>query len=123
MCKVHALCIDQTEHEEVFDTTACPQRGDIYVGNERSIGAGERLTEDTAGQGKSTRKPWWAVEDSGQYEHRAMAEARLFPILLCINDSNIVEVRTLVPQQRPHRSALANKRWRSCRIARQSAHR
>lgn len=47
------------------------------MGNERSMGAGERLTEDTVGQGKATRKPEWAVEDLGQCEHRTMAEARL----------------------------------------------
>lgn len=69
MCKVPALCIDQIEHEEDFHTRACPQRGDIYVGNERSMGAEKRLTEDTVGQVKATRKTEWTGEDSGQYEH------------------------------------------------------
>lgn len=45
--------------------------------NERSMGAEERLTEDTVGQGKAMRKPEWAVEDSEQYEHRTLAEASL----------------------------------------------
>lgn len=43
-------------------------------GNERSMGAGKRLTEDRVGQGKATRKPEWGREDSGQYEHRTMKE-------------------------------------------------
>lgn len=77
MCKVPALCIDHIEHEDDFHTRACPQRGDIYVGNERSMGAEKRLTEDTVGQGKATRKSEWAGEDSGQYEHGTMVDARL----------------------------------------------
>lgn len=67
------------------------------MGNERSMGAGERLTEDTVGQGKATRKPEWAVEDSGQYDTQNNGRSWINPILLWINDSNIVEVRTLVP--------------------------
>lgn len=77
MCKVPALCIDHIEHEEDFHTRACPQRGDIYVGNERSMGAGKRLTEGTVGQDKATRKTESPGEGSRQYEHRTIVNGRL----------------------------------------------
>lgn len=54
MCKVPALCIDPTEHEKDFHTRTCPLRGHMYEGNERSMGAGNRLAEDTLGQSKAT---------------------------------------------------------------------
>lgn len=47
------------------------------MGNERSMGAGKRLTEDTVGQGKATRKTKSPGEGSGQYEHRTIANGRL----------------------------------------------
>lgn len=62
MCKVPALCIDHIEHEEDFHARACPLRGDMYEGNERSMGAGNRLAEDTVGQGKATTETEWAAE-------------------------------------------------------------
>lgn len=62
MCKVPALCIDHIEHEEDFHARACPPRGDMYEGNERSMGAGNRLTEDTLGQGEATTETEWAAE-------------------------------------------------------------
>lgn len=56
MCKVPALCIDHIEHEEDFHTRACPLRGDMYEGNERSMGAGNRLAEDTLEQGEGNNR-------------------------------------------------------------------
>lgn len=62
MCKVPALCIDHIEHEEDFHARACPLRGDKHEKNERSMGAGKRLAEDTVGQGKATTESEWAAE-------------------------------------------------------------
>lgn len=61
MCKVPALCIDHIEHEEDFHTRACPLRGDMYEENERSMGAGNRLADDTLGQGKATTESEWVA--------------------------------------------------------------
>lgn len=54
MYKVPALCIDPIEHEEVFHARACPLRGDMHEENERSMGAADRLAEDSQGQGEAT---------------------------------------------------------------------
>lgn len=62
MCKVSALCIDHIEHEEDFHARACPLRGDMYEGNERSMGARNRLAEDTLGQGEATTETEWVAE-------------------------------------------------------------
>lgn len=35
---------------------------------------------------------------TGQYEHRKMAAAEANPLLLCVNESNMVEVRALPPR-------------------------
>lgn len=66
------------------------------------MGAENRLAEDTLGQGQATTQTEWAAEGTGKYEHREMAAARANPLLLCVNESNIVEVRALPPQRRPH---------------------
>ncbi len=42
------------------------------------------------------------LRGTGQYEHREMAAAKANPVLLCVNESNIVEVRAFPPQRRPH---------------------
>lgn len=65
MCEVFALCIDHIEHEEDFNARARPLRGDMYEGNERSMGAGKRLAEDTLGQSKATTKSEWAAGVQG----------------------------------------------------------
>lgn len=59
MCKVPALCIDHIEHEEDYHARACPLRGDMYEENERSMRAGNRLAEDTLGQGETTTETEW----------------------------------------------------------------
>ncbi|KAG8012119.1 hypothetical protein GBF38_004578 [Nibea albiflora] len=43
---------------------ACPLRGDMYEGNERSMGAGKRLAEDTLGQDEATTESEWAAKRS-----------------------------------------------------------
>lgn len=75
MCKVPALCIDHIEHEEDFHARACPLRGDMYEENERSIGAGNRLAEDTQGQGKATTETEWV----GKVQEKMNTEKRQQP--------------------------------------------
>lgn len=99
MCKVPALCIDHIEHEEDFHARACPLRGDMYEENERSMGAGNRLAEDTVEQGKPTTETEWVARVREKRGEKAAARAN--PLLLCVNESNIAEVRAPPPQQRP----------------------
>lgn len=88
MCEVPALCIDHIEHKEDFHARACPLRGDVYERNERSMVAGNRLAEDTLGQGKATTQTECVagVQENMNTEFTA---ARASPGLLCVNESNI----------------------------------
>lgn len=66
------------------------------------MGAGKRIPQDTLGKCETSTKTKWAAKvQEERYEPRETAGSRANPVLLWVNESNIVEVRALPPQPRP----------------------
>lgn len=98
MCKVPALCIDHVEHEEHFHAKTRPLRGGMCEGNERSVGVGDRLADNTLRHGDATTETELGEgKENKSHTQKKRQQLKTNLVLLCVNESSIEEVRALSP--------------------------